>query len=165
MQIRYFGEEKFEIKTGDVTVSLSDNVSIGDFVLPGAGEYEKGGVFIEGIPDDGSTIYIINAEDMRLCYLGKVSHELKEAETKEIGAVDILFVPFGGDGSCDLKLSLENISKIDPRIVIPMLYSDLADFKKCEGVIEEDIEVLKIKKADLPDDERRNIILNKIDKK
>lgn len=165
MQIRYFGEEKFEIKTGDVTVSLSDKISIGDFVLPGAGEYEKGGVFVEGIPDDGSTIYVINAEDMRLCYLGKVSHELKEAETKEIGAVDILFVPLGENGSANLKLSLENISKIDPRIVIPMLYSDLAEFKKSEGIVEENIEVLKIKKVDLPEDERRNIILNVVEKK
>ena len=42
---------------------------------------------------------------------------------------------------------------------------DLVEFKKSEGTIEEDMEVLKIKKIDLPEDERRNIILNVVGKK
>jgi len=160
VQIKYFGTDKFEVKTNNTTIILGAEVAIGDFKLPGPGEYEKSGVFIEGISKNGNTIYVINVEEMRLCYLGRISHDLREDEAKEIGAVDILFTPLGEEGSTNLNQSLKIISRIDPRIVIPMLYSDLAAFKKSEGITEDGIDVLKIKKIDLPEDERRNVILN-----
>lgn len=159
MQIKYLGNEKFEVKTKDTTINLGYSVSINDFSLSGPGEYEKSGVFVEGIVDNGNTIYVVRAEDMNLCYLGNISHDLRESEAKEIGDVDILFVPLGEDGSFDTKKALALVSKIDPRVVIPMLYSDLADFKKAEGITNGEVETYKIKKSELPEEEREIIIL------
>lgn len=159
MQIRYLGKEKFEIKTKEATILLGYSVTINDFALPGPGEYEKNGVFVEGVDDTGNVIYVLRTEEMTLCHLGKISHELSEDELKEIGDVDILFVPMGEEGSLPAKKSLNMASKVDPRIVIPMLYTDLSEFKKIEGISDGEIEILKIKKADLPEDERQNIIL------
>lgn len=159
MQIKYLGVEKFEIKTRDTRISLGYKVSVNDFLLPGPGEYEKSGVFVEGIEDNGNTIYVIKAEEINLCYLGKISHDLREEDAKEIGAVDILFAPMGEENSLPVKKSLLLVSKIDPRIVIPMLYSDLSEFKKSEGIDDGEIDVLKIKKSELPEEERRNVIL------
>lgn len=161
MQIKYIGKEKIEIRTKDSRIELSQHVSINDFVLPGPGEYEKSGIFVEGIPDNGNTIYIVKSEEINLCYLGSVSRDLKENETKEIGDVDILFVPLGENGSLDTKKAISLISKIDPKIVIPILYSEisLSEFKKSEGITDGEMDILKIKKADLPEDERKNVIL------
>lgn len=159
MQIKYLGKEKFEIKLKDSKVDLGYQLSINNFLLPGPGEYEKSGVFVEGLNDDGNTIYIIKAEDLSICYLGKISHDLREDETKEIGDVDILFVPLGEDGSLPVKKASALISKIDPRIVIPMLYSDLGEFKKSENASGEELDVLKVKKADLPENEMKIYIL------
>jgi L-ascorbate metabolism protein UlaG (beta-lactamase superfamily) len=159
MQIKYFGKEKFQIKTKDVEVDLGYTVSINGFSLPGPGEYEKNGVFVEGIADGENTIYNCKAEEINLCYLGKINHELSNEETKGIGDVDILFVPLGEEGSLPAKKALNVISSIDPRIVIPMLYSDLSEFKKSEGISDGEMDLYKIKKNELPEDERQNIIL------
>ena len=161
MQIRYLGGEKFEVKTKDSNITLGYQVSINNFSLPGPGEYEKNGIFVEGIADDGNTIFVLKAEEMNLCYLGKISHDLPQDEAKEIGDVDILFLPLGEDDSLETKKALNLVSKIDPRIVIPMLYSDsgLVEFKKSEGITDGEVDVLKIRKTDLPEDERRNVIL------
>lgn len=159
MQIKYLDKEKFDVRVKDVNVVLSNDIKINEFSLSGPGEYEKSGVFVEGIADNGNTIYLVKAEEINLCYLGKLSHELREDEAKAIGDVDILFVPLGDEGTLPTKKALNVISCIDPRIVIPMLYSDLSEFKKSEGITDGEIEILKIKKSELPENERKNVIL------
>lgn len=159
MQIKYLGHEKFEIRTKETKIDLGYKVLVNDFSFPGPGEYEKGGVFVEGIADNGNTIYVLKVEEMNVCYLGKIAHDLKEDEAKEIGNVDILFLPLGEDGSVPVKKAADILSKIDPKIVIPMLYSDLSEFKNSEGITDGELDILKIKKAELPEEERKVVIL------
>lgn len=159
MHIKYLGGDKFDIRTKDTTIELGETIKVNGFQFPGPGEYEKSGVFIEGIADNGTTLYLIRAEEINLCYLGRISHPLSEKEAKEIGDVDILFVPLGEEGSLPVKKSISLISEIDPKVVIPMLYSDLSEFKKDEGISDGEMEVLKIKKAELPENERMTVIL------
>ena len=159
MQIKYLGKKKFEIKTKEVVLVLDDGISVNDFALSGPGEYEKSGVIINGIADAENTIFALRIEEMNLGYLGLINHDLTEEEAKQVGDIDILFLPLGQEGSADMKTALKLLSKIDPKIVIPMLYSDLSEFKKSEGISDGEIDVLKIKKADLPEEERQVIIL------
>jgi len=161
MQIKYKGGESFEIKSKDVDISLSSNISINGFIFPGPGEYEKSGVILNGIPDQGNTIYVASFEDMTVCHLGRINHDLTEDEAKQIGNVDILFLPLGEEGSAELKIALKILSKIDPRMVIPMLYNpiNLAEFKKSEGYTDGEIDVLKIRRTDLPEEEERKIVI------
>ena len=161
MQIKYLGDGKVEIKTKDATILLGQHVIINDFVLPGPGEYEKSGIFVEGISDRNNTIYLIKAEEINVCYLGTISCDLAEDKTKEIGDIDILFVPLGQKESQEIKKATDLVSKIDPKIVIPILFDDqrLTDFKKSEGITDDVLDVLKIKKSELPENERRNVIL------
>ena len=160
MQIKYLGQEKFEIRTKETKIDLGYRVLVNNFEFPGPGEYEKGGVFVEGIADNGNIIYVLKIEEMNVCYLGKIAHDLKEDEAKEIGNVDILFLPLGEDGSVSTKKALDLVTKIDPRIVIPMLYTDLSEFMKSEGITDGEMDVFKIKKAELPEEERKVVILN-----
>ncbi|MEI8143093.1 MAG: MBL fold metallo-hydrolase [Candidatus Berkelbacteria bacterium] len=148
MQIKFLGGEKFEIKTKSATIDLGYTVSIDKFVLPGPGEYEKSGVIVHGIQDESNAIYVIRAEELNICYLGKIGHLLKEDEIKEIGNIDILFLPLGEDGSVKIKEALTMLSKIDPFCVIPMLYTDIAEFTAAEKATS--VDLLKIKKSDLP---------------
>ncbi|MCX6808888.1 MAG: MBL fold metallo-hydrolase [Candidatus Berkelbacteria bacterium] len=161
MQIKYRGGQTFEVKSKDLEINFSGNLSINGFVFPGPGEYEKGGVIINGIADGDNTIYIIHLEDMTVCHLGKINHGLSEEEAKQAGDIDILFLPLGQDGSADLKTSLKSLSKIDPRIVVPMLFDEsiLNEFKKSEGYTDGELDILKIKKIDLPEEERKIVIL------
>jgi L-ascorbate metabolism protein UlaG (beta-lactamase superfamily) len=159
MQIKYKGEDCFEIKSKDLDIVFSDKVIINGFTFPGPGEYEKGGVILNGIADQDNTIYVAKVEDMNLCYLGRIRHELSEDEIKQIGDVDLVFLPLGEMGTIDLKIALKLLSKIDPRVVIPMLYSNLDEFKKSEGITDGEIDVLKIRKSDLPEEERQAVLL------
>jgi len=89
----------------------------GDFKeVLGPGEYEIREVSIFGISSfhDASggsergrnTIYTISMDSMRLCHLGDLGHRLTQEHLREIGEVDILFVPVGGvytigpEGAC-----------------------------------------------------------------
>ena len=159
MQILYKGKEKFEIKLKDAVVSLGYNVKIDDFDLPGPGEYEKKGISVFAIPDQDNTINVVHAEDLTLCHLGRLTHELTEEEAKQIGDIDIVFLPLGDDNTLELKKGLKVLSNIDPRVVIPMLYTDISEFKKSEGMVDGEFDVLKIKKSELPEEQRSIYIL------
>ncbi|MFA7244036.1 MAG: MBL fold metallo-hydrolase [Patescibacteria group bacterium] len=160
MQITYLGKEKFEIKTKDAVIALSDNINIDGFEISGPGEYERKGVFVQAIkPNGDGCVFVLHAEAMAICYGGRLKAMISDEAIKEIGDIDILILPLGEDGTLDMKDASALIAKIDPRTVIPMLYSDISEFKKTEGIVEEDIDTLKIKKLDLPDEERKFFIL------
>lgn len=162
MQITFKGEDKFEVKLREASVNLSDNsIIIDGFEITGPGEFERKGVFVEGIqPNGDGTIYIVRAEGISICYPGALSEKVGDEAAKLIGDVDVLVVPLGGKDSLDIKKARELIAQIDPRIVIPMLYDDIAEFKSLEGVTEEDLDTLKIKKGELPESERRVVVLS-----
>ena len=101
-------------------------------VVSGPGEYEIAGISIIGIPcfhDEKkgelrgkNTIYIIEAEGLRVCHLGDLGHPLAQEQIEEIGEVDILMVPVGGEFTVGPKEASGVVMDIEPKIVIPMHY-------------------------------------------
>ncbi len=146
------------------------------YVMERPGEYEVNGAFFiaigsyrdnqQGKKRGKNTIYVINVDDMNICHLGDLGHELTAAQSEAIGDVDILLVPIGGHGGMDASLATQIISQLEPRIVIPMRYrtdearpspeqlevDDLDRFSKEMGLKDPlPQEKLNIKKADLPE--------------
>ncbi|HNP85648.1 MAG: MBL fold metallo-hydrolase [Chloroflexi bacterium SZAS-1] len=103
------------------------------FVIEGPGEYEIGGVMIAGVRTfhdkqkgaqrGNNTAYVIHMDDVVFCHLGDLGHELTTHQIDEIGNVDILFIPVGGDETISPAEAVSVISQIEPRIVIPMHYA------------------------------------------
>ena len=104
------------------------------FLIDGPGEYEVKGVFVQGIPsfhDDkegkekgSNTIYTIEAEDIRFCHLGDLGQkQLTDEQVDEIGSIDVLMIPVGGEYTIDSSSAQKIIGQIEPRIVIPMHYA------------------------------------------
>ncbi len=152
------------------------------FLVSGPGEYEIKDVFIRGIPafhdpvfgkEKGEvTIYIIEAEGLRLCHLGDLGQkELTEDQVEKIGNIDILMIPVGGVYTISSKEASKIISQIEPKIVIPMHYQipklkikleGLEKFLKAMGVKSpETLNKLTIKKKDISE-ERLEIKVLKI---
>lgn len=150
------------------------------FIASSPGEYEVKGVFVKGIPSfhDNSkgkergrnTIYIVDAEDMRLCHLGDLGQsELTSEQVDQIGEVDILFVPVGGTYTIDAKEAAHVVSQIEPKIVVPMHYAlpnvkaklaDVGQFLKIMGVkTQEPEEKISLKQKDLDGEETKVIVL------
>lgn len=94
------------------------------------GEYSIKGVNIIGIPsyhDDTqgkergqNTIYLIESEEIKICHLGDLGHDIDEKQLEKIGTVNVLMIPIGGKYTLDYKKAIENIKKIEPNIVIPI---------------------------------------------
>lgn len=101
------------------------------FVIDGPGEYEVGGLMINGIrtyrdTENGAqrgynTIYVLEMDEMTFCHLGDLGHELSTRQLEEIGAVDVLFVPVS-DHLTPAQLT-ELIASIEPRAMVPLYES------------------------------------------
>lgn len=152
------------------------------FVIDGAGEYEVGGILITGVrtyhdkhkgAERGkNTVYVIHLDDVVFCHLGDLGHELSAQQLDEIGNVDVLFVPVGGDETIGPAEAVSVISQIEPRIVVPMHYAlgdqasflgDLAPLEKFAhevGLKEYTAETkLSVTASSLPGDEEQTRIV------
>lgn len=102
-------------------------------IVQGPGEYEIGGVLILGIQtchdaEGGArlgrnAIYLIEIDGLSICHLGDLGHGLTSSQVGEIGSVDILFVPVGGNCTINAAAASQIIRQLDPRVVVPMHYA------------------------------------------
>lgn len=105
--------------------------------IEGPGEYEIGEVSIRGVAttrhidvdtdEPICTMYRVVVGDVRLAILGNIAPKLSEEQLEEIGVVDILVIPVGGNGyTLDSVSAGTIVRQIDPRVVIPVHYADKA---------------------------------------
>ena len=150
------------------------------FLIEGPGEYEIREIFIQGIPafhDDlqgkergKTTIFTIEAEELRLCHLGDLGQkELTPDQLEKIGEIDILMIPVGGNYTISGKEAVKIMSQIEPKIIIPMHYAlpklkvkleGVEKFLKTMGIKKiEPVNKLTIKKKELLEEEAKIIVL------
>jgi L-ascorbate metabolism protein UlaG (beta-lactamase superfamily) len=99
-------------------------------VIKGPGSKEAKGIKFKGIPayhdeDRGSKrgndiVFVFELDGMRICHLGDLGHDLSESEVKEIGRVDILFIPVGGFYTFEPPVAVRVSDRLKPRVVVPM---------------------------------------------
>jgi L-ascorbate metabolism protein UlaG (beta-lactamase superfamily) len=103
--------------------------------IEGPGEYGIADFDIHGIAAQrhldadgkGSTIYRIEAGDLRVALLGNIYEKLTEEQLEEIGLIDLLIIPVGGNGYTLDATGAANLTRqIDPKIVVPIHYADPA---------------------------------------
>ena len=142
-------------------------------VINQPGEYEVSKVSIQGIAarghmeeenQEGSTIFKLIANDIRLAVVGHIHPDMKEHQLEALGPVDVLVVPVGGNGyTLDAKGALKVIKSIEPKIVIPVHYADKAikyevpqaelteALKEMSLEVKKEVDKLKLKHSDLPE--------------
>ena len=148
-----------------------EEVSYGDkkpFAITGPGEYERQGVVIQGFLSGSkygleksqekaiNTIYSVDLEDMTLVHLGALADtELSKEARENIGEIDVLFVPIGGDGVLSPAKAHELAVSLEPKIIVPMHWSGIGQPKALElflketGNGNEKVDKLTLKKKDL----------------
>ena len=119
--------------------------------IEGPGEYELADFSIRGIATrrhldsaeqgNHSTIYRVEVGDVRMAILGNIDGKLSETLLEEIGVVDLVILPVGGNGyTLDATSAAHLIRAIDAKVVIPIHYADPA---LSYEVIQDDLEVFK----------------------
>ena len=119
--------------------------------IEGPGEYELADFSIRGIATrrhldsaeqgNHSTIYRVEVGDVRMAILGNIDGKLSEKLLEEIGVVDLVILPVGGNGyTLDATSAAHLIRAIDAKVVIPIHY---ADSSLSYEVVQDDLEVFK----------------------
>ncbi|MGB4420774.1 MAG: MBL fold metallo-hydrolase [Candidatus Saccharimonadales bacterium] len=119
-------EERFAIYNSDESVLIN-----------GPGEYGVADFDIRGIAarrhidsEDKqklSTMYRIEIDDVRLGVLGNIDENLNDDQLEELGVLDILVLPVGGNGyTLDAVSAAKLVRTIGPKVVIPVHYFDKA---------------------------------------
>jgi L-ascorbate metabolism protein UlaG (beta-lactamase superfamily) len=149
------------------------------FVIDMAGEYEIGGLFIDGVDSDHdqqggakrghNLIFHLGFSDLVVTHLGDLGSTLEAKQLERLAGTDILLVPVGGYYTLDAKQAIEVINQIEPKIVIPMHYKlpglsfNLAavdDFVKAIGLAPIYEDKLKVVRRDLDSENLQLIILS-----
>lgn len=157
--------------------SATSGISGEPFLMNDPGDYDLKGVTVTGIPlkqdegKDGKGRYVsavlIEAEDMRILDLTHIREfNMKEDDLSDLGEIDILIVPVGGNSVMTAKDAAKVAHEIEAKIVIPSHYATdglKLPYEKVDGFIKEmggkseSMEKLLIKKKDL-DPEKMQII-------
>ena len=152
------------------------------FIIDIPGEYEVGGTFIYGIKsvhdekegkERGSNIvYRFETEGISVVHLGDLGRAISPEEKEKLENIYILMVPVGGGTTLSLKAMVEIVGELEPRIVIPMHYKlpeiktplePVEKFLRELGVGKREAEnKLKISKKDLPIDDMRVVVLDRV---
>jgi L-ascorbate metabolism protein UlaG (beta-lactamase superfamily) len=74
----------------------------------------------EGTKRGRNTVFRFEMDGIRFCHCGDLGHILTDEQVKTLGAIDILFIPVGGVFTIDGKEARELVSKLKPRIAVPM---------------------------------------------
>lgn len=103
--------------------------------IEGPGEYEVGDVSVRGVrttrhldtsaDEPISTMYRLEIGEVRIAVLGNIAPKLTEDQLEDMGVVDVLIIPVGGNGyTLDAVNAATLTRQIDPRVVIPVHYDD-----------------------------------------
>ena len=125
-------------------------------VINGPGEYEIGGIEINGVNgEDGNTVYKLVIDGFKVVVMGELKQELSEKRVEKIEEADILLTSPKINGGVNYKMLKDLSKKWGVNYLIPITsdveslktFSDEADIEGLEAV-----ESLKLEKVDdLPD--------------
>ncbi len=97
------------------------------------GEYEFSDLLVTGDPDlsrrRGRRVagrehgLRVEIDGVHICHLGDLGHLLTDEQIHELGPVDVLLVPVGGETTLTPAEAAEVVAQIGPKIVIPMHFA------------------------------------------
>lgn len=153
--------------------SAVSGISGAHFDITDPGGYDIKGVTVTGIPlkqeDKYVTAFLIEGEDIRILNLTHIrDFNLKEEELEELGDIDILILPVGGNTVMSASAASKAVNSVEPKIVIPSHYKipgliidvdPLDKFIKEMGGKKEEMEKLAVKKKDLAEEGTKVVVL------
>lgn len=98
-------------------------------IILGEGKYEVKGVEVDGfeVVKESTdkffkTVYVVKAEDLKLCFLGHISEYPEPDILENLKNIDILFVPSGGKPFLNVETAAKLIKQIEPKIAVASFF-------------------------------------------
>ncbi len=160
------GKQQADIVTlscpGDPRYGARELVGGEPMVLDAPGEYEIRGVLVTATAmrraDGSRTVsFVVELDGIRVGHLG-LPASVNVAELKD---VDVLLLPVGGDGSLSAVAAADVMTRVEPRVAVPMHYrvgpetlelDPLEKFLKETGAKPEALPKLSVTRSGLPAD-------------
>ncbi len=103
-------------------------------VVQGVGSHQAKGIQFKGIAtahDESSgkergsnTIFCFTLDGINVCHLGDLGHDLSEQAVADIGDVDVLLIPVGGNFTIGTAVANGVCKRLAPKVVIPMHFKN-----------------------------------------
>jgi L-ascorbate metabolism protein UlaG (beta-lactamase superfamily) len=110
------------LKTDLSRVKPTEDAKNPPFVIDSPGEYEHKGVFIYGIQNNDTVLYLIKADSLDIAHLAGLTERLNDKQLELFEGSHIALIPVGGEGLLDAKGAEAVVGELEPQIVIPMNY-------------------------------------------
>lgn len=148
----------------------TDTVTGKPKILRGPGDFEVKQVLVTGMPTSRNgtrnVAFFLDFDGLTVGHLGELGQVPASAGGEELGDIDVLLAPVSGPHIPDVSRIAEVISQLDPRIVVPMQYSDeglhskqseslesVDRFLKELGISDPEVtDTLKLSKSSLPEE-------------
>ena len=88
----------------------------------------------EGMKRGDNTIYTFKMDGYKLCHLGDLGHTLTKDVVDELGIIDILFIPVGGNYTINGDEAFQVCKQLKSHLVIPMHYKTQYSNSPIDGV-------------------------------
>ncbi len=103
-------------------------------VVQEAKPVEIKGVKFSGIPTyhdeargsqrGNNIIFCFDVDGIKVCHLGDLGHPLGKKECTDLGKVDVLLAPVGGNFTIDARVATDVCGQLSPKVIIPMHYQN-----------------------------------------
>jgi L-ascorbate metabolism protein UlaG (beta-lactamase superfamily) len=119
----------------DETANYTDLASGSPVILRSSmasGVNRANGVLIRGVRTSSESYssttklniaYVWAMDGIRFCHLGAIEDAITPSEAINIGHVDVLFLPVGGPPNFTDQMRKTTVDRLQPKIIIPMMYS------------------------------------------
>jgi L-ascorbate metabolism protein UlaG (beta-lactamase superfamily) len=97
------------------------------------GEYEFADLLVTGVRtwhDEAegkergeNVIFTVEVDGVHVCHLGDLGHLLTDEQMHEIGPIDVLLVPAGGNTTLSPADAVKVVAQLEPKVVIPMHFA------------------------------------------
>ena len=75
---------------------------------------------VKGAKRGSNTIYILEADGMRIVHMGDIGCELEPEQMDQLKNVDVMMIPVGGFYTIDAEQASALVCQVNPKVTIPM---------------------------------------------
>ena len=79
---------------------------------------------VQGKERGANTVFCIEVDGIRIAHLGDLGHRLDAGQIKEVGPVDVLLTPVGGNYAIDGPTAAKIAANLKPKVVLPMHFKN-----------------------------------------
>ena len=106
--------------TAGLTLTRPGEYEFRDLLVTGVKTYHDGQA---GRERGENVVFAVEIDGIHVCHLGDLGHLLTDEQLGELGPIDVLLVPVGGQTTLTPAEAAEVVAQLNPKLVVPMHFA------------------------------------------